>query len=397
MVSVDPVILNIAILSLVALLIGMVLRYYNQPSVIAYILTGIILGPYGFHLLRDNALVSHLGNIGVVLLLFFAGMEISIDGLIRKWRIAIIGTFFQIMISVLVVYILGHYLGWPVGRSVLIGFVISLSSTAVVLNIIQNRNELGTKTGQDVLSILLIQDIAVIPMIIVISLLSGNAVNPGEVLLQVIGGILSVLFVIWLVYKKHVSLPFGSRIRQDHELQVLAAFILCFGIAVVTGLFQLSTALGAFLAGVFLASARETEWVHNSLHSFKVIFIAVFFLSIGMLIDLRFLWDNLALILVILFFVYLMNTLINAIVFRLNGRTWRESFYGGSLLAQIGEFSFILAAIGLQTGIIAGYSYQITIEVIALSLIVSPFWIGYFCRFMKRARKLYDKTLKHAA
>jgi len=394
MVSIDPTLTGFVIISLVALLVGMVLRYFKQPSVIAYIITGVILGPFGFNLIKNADLINQLGNFGVVLLLFFVGMEISISKLVSKWRIAIIGTLMQIIISVLVVYILGYFFYWSLSRIVLIGFVISLSSTAVVLNMLENNKELKTKTGQDVLSILLIQDIAVIPMIIIISLLGGQSVNRHDVILQIIGGIIALIFILWLLHKKEIRLPFGSKIKHDPELQVLAAFIICFGIALVSGLFQLSTALGAFIAGLFISSTKETEWVHHSLHSFKVIFLAIFFLSIGMLINLEFLWTNIFQILMVLFLVYLTNTVINAFIFKINGRTWKQSFYGGSLLSQIGEFSFILAAIGIQIKLISDFAYQITIQVIALSLIISPFWIALFCHFVKKTRKIIKKHKK---
>lgn len=394
MVSIDPTLINLVIVSFVALTIGIVLRFYKQPSVIAYILTGIILGPFGLGLIKDAQLISSLGNFGVVLLLFFVGMEISISKLVSKWRIAIIGTSLQIIISVAVVYILGHFLHWSLGRIILMGFVISLSSTAVVIKILESKNELKTKTGQDVLSILIVQDIAVIPIIILISLMSGQSVNKHEIFLQAVGGVLAILFIIWLIYKRKVSLPFGSRIKEDPELQVLAAFVICFGIALLSGLFQLSTALGAFIAGVFLSTAKETEWVHHSLHSFKVIFLAIFFVSIGLLINLKFLWSNMLQIISVLFLVYFTNTIINMLIFKFNGRTWGQSFYGGSLLSQIGEFSFILAAIGLQTRLITDFAYQMTIEVIALSLIISPFWIALFYNFVKKSRKAISKHKK---
>ena len=392
MVSIDPTLLNFVIISFVALTIGIILRFFKQPSVIAYILTGILLGPFGIGLIKDVNLINTLGNYGVVLLLFFVGMEINLSELAQKWRIAVIGTILQVIISILVVFGLGYYLNWGLGRIILMGFVISLSSTAVVIKILETKNELKSKTGQDVISILLIQDIIVIPMIIIISLLSGGTVNQKEIILQVIGGIIAILFIVWLLHKKEIRLPFSKKIKEDHELQILGAFVLCFGISIISGLFYLSTALGAFIAGIFLSSAKETEWVHHSLHSFKVIFLAIFFVSVGMLINFKFLFSNLNVILIVLFLVYLTNTLINSFIFKINGRTWRESFYGGALLAQIGEFSFILATIGLQTKLITDFSYQMTIEIIALSLMISPFWISFFCKAVKKSEKIIDNT-----
>ncbi|MFH1642246.1 MAG: cation:proton antiporter [Nanoarchaeota archaeon] len=392
MISLDPYLLNFVILSFIALLIAFVLRIYKQPSVISYILTGIILGPYGFKLIKDTQMINHLGNFGVVLLLFFVGMEVDMSKLVKNWKIGIIGTTIQIILSVLVVAALGHYLQWPIARIVLIGFVVSLSSTAVIIKILETKNELNTKTGQNVISILLIQDVAVIPMMMVLSFLGGESISLKSQIMQIIGGNIAIIFLIWMINKKKINLPFSSVLKSDPELQVLTAFVVCFGISLLSGVFQLSTALGAFIAGVFLSTAKETDWVHHSLHPFKVVFLALFFISIGMLIDLYFLWTNIGLILAVLIMVLFTNTFINALIFRISKNSWTDSLYGGAVLGQIGEFSFILVAIGLQTHLISNFAYQLTIEVIALSLIISPFWITFFCQFVRTSKKLIDKN-----
>ncbi|MCF7861091.1 cation:proton antiporter [Candidatus Woesearchaeota archaeon] len=391
MASLDPQLISFVIIVFVALFIGAILRIMKQPSVIAYIITGLILGPFGFGLIKDTNLISNLGNFGVVLLLFFAGMEMSLSKLISKWRIAILGTIFQILISVGVVYVLGYFLDWTFGRILLIGFVISLSSTAVVLKILDMKNETKTQTGQEAISILLVQDVAIIPMIMLVSVMGGDGIDYHILTLQLIGSILAIAFVIWMVRKNEIKLPFGEKFKGDSELQVLAAFVICFGIALISGLFQLSTALGAFIAGLFLSCAKETEWVHHSLQSFKVLFLALFFISIGMLIDMRFLFKNVIPLTILLLLVFFVNTLINALIFRWNGSSWRQSLYGGSILSQIGEFSFILAAIGLGVNLITDFGYQMTMALIALSLMISPFWIRFFSIFVEESDRFIKK------
>lgn len=130
------------------LIIGFILRKLHQPHVVGYLLAGILLGPYVFGVMQDKELVGRLGAIGVVLLLFFIGMEVSPKRLVSSWRVAVIGTLFQILISILCVWLLGEWLDWPINRSILLGFVISLSSTAVVLKILQEWKELDTAVGQ---------------------------------------------------------------------------------------------------------------------------------------------------------------------------------------------------------------------------------------------------------
>ena len=176
--------------------------------------------------------------------------------------------------------------------------------------------------------------------------------------------------------QKEITLPFSKSIEKDHELQVFIAFIICFGFALGTALFGLSAALGAFVGGIFVHAARSTKWFHDSLHSFRVVFVALFFVSVGMLIDVGFLFANWKIIALLIVAIYLSNHFINAAVLHYFGREWKNSLYGGALLAQIGELSFILVASAFHTHIISDFVYQLTIVVISLTLLISPFWIA---------------------
>ncbi|HAI97774.1 MAG TPA: cation:proton antiporter, partial [Methylococcaceae bacterium] len=180
---------------------------------------------------------------------------------------------------------------------------------------------------------------------------------------------------IWVSVKDRIILSWLKKIADDKEMQLFAALGICFGMSFLTGVLQLSTALGAFVSGIVVSSARETEWVYKSLDSLRVIFIALFFLSIGMLIDLSFVQKNIVEVGLLVIAVMVSNTMINAIIIYLFAKEWRPSFYAGAMLSQVGEFSFVLAAIGLNTGIINDYGYQTTIAVIALSLFLSPIFI----------------------
>lgn len=372
---IDPLIPPLVGVVAVVLALGLILQTFRQPQLVGYIIAGIIIGPSGLELLTDVELIEQLGAIGVTLLLFFIGMEVSPHQLVRGWRVAVIGTLSQILISIACVVLIGVMLDWSTERIILLGFVISLSSTAVVLKLLKDRGELDSKAGNNVLLILLAQDLAIVPMLIVISMLSGDSPSTVELAKQIIGGILIVALAVFTVTRKEIRLPLAKRIRGDHELQVFAALFICFGLAFITGSLGLSAALGAFVAGMIIASARETEWVHRSLEPLRVIFIAVLFVSMGMLIDLSFVTKYWGQVLALVIGVLLTNTFINALILKALGDTWRTSLYSAALLAQIGEFSFVLASVGLQVGIIEGFSYQMTIAVIALTLLLSPAWI----------------------
>lgn len=218
---------------------------------------------------------------------------------------------------------------WSLARIVLLGFVISLSSTAV-----------------------------------------------GATLIVGLGG--------WLATRERIHLPFSDRLRRDHELQVFAALLSCFGLAFLTGMLQLSTALGAFIGGMLVATARETDWVQHNLEPFRTLFVALFFVSVGLMIDPVFIanhWREIGLLVVA---VLITNTFVNAGILRSLDISWRRSLLAGAMLSQIGEFSFILAAAGRQADIITDYAYQTTIAVISISLALSAPWIALVRRRVDR-------------
>lgn len=375
----DPVLPIIVKFVLVILLFGFACRLLKQPYLLGYLVAGVVLGPYGWGVISDEELLSRLGSIGVVLLLFFLGMELSPQNLIKNWRVIIVGTLLQILASVFCVWLIGYWIDWPFRRIVLLGFVISMSSTTVILKLLQNWQEVDTKIGQEVLGISLMQDMAVIPMLIVLSFLGSEGVSYSTVVSQVIGGVLVTGVAVWLSLQKEIHLRWLDFFKKDREMQVIVALSICLVLSLVTATFNLSVSLGAFIGGMLVRTIRETSWVSASLEPFQVVFVAVFFVSLGMLIDLEFIRLHWLQILLLLLAVFLTNTFINAAILFFLGDSWRSSLYAGALLAPIGEFSFILATIGKQTKIVSDYTYQMTIAIISLSLLASLLWI-YFIK-----------------
>ncbi|MDV7339603.1 cation:proton antiporter [Terasakiella sp. A23] len=367
-----PLFLTILLILLGISLIGVLSK---QPVIIGYLIAGIAIGPAGFALVTDPEMLTRLGAIGVVLLLFFIGMEISPAKIKSNLLLAGIGTLAQITITVLVLVGIGEIFDWPLNRSVLLGFVVALSSTAVILKLLEDWGELQSKTGQDVLAILLAQDVLVVPMILIVGYLAGSGEGESHLVLQGIGAVILVGFAVFVVTKKNLSLPFGNIIRKNHELQVLMALFVCFGLALISGLFELSTALGAFVGGMFIHATKDTNWVEHSLLGFKVIFIAMFFVSVGLLVDIPFFIANAGTVLGVAFLALFLNTALNTFILRLFKRSWKDSLYGGALLAQIGEFSFVLGELGFKSGVINTFGNQLVTLIIACTLLASPAWI----------------------
>lgn len=379
----DPIMPYLVGAILAVLFLGLLLRRLKQPHVVGYLIAGVIIGPHGIALVSDEATLSRFGAIGVVLLLFFIGMEVSPRKLVDNWKVAVLGTLAQIAISVGCVWPLGLLMDWPLERILLIGFVISLSSTAVVLKLLEDWKEIDTKVGQNVLAILLAQDLAVIPMLIILGMLGDSGSEPGNVFLQIAGALMISLIVGYIAIKQTIRLPLSKLLGDDREMQVFAALAACLGLSLLTGLAGLSTALGAFVAGMLIGAAKETHWVHQSLEPFRVIFVALFFASIGMLVDLSFIQSHWFQVGFLVLLAVVANTFINAAILYFLGENWPNSLYAGTLLSQIGEFSFVLAAVGIQAHIISDYGYQMTIAVISLSLLLSPAWIMLVKRLLK--------------
>lgn len=382
----DAAIPYLAGVALIILLVGLVLKRLRQPHVVGYILAGVLIGPFGLAVLTDQPTLARIGSFGVLLLMFFIGMELPLKSLVQRWQVPVLGTACQVLVSVLCVWPVGAWLGWPGRRVVFLGFVISMSSTAVLLKVLRESGEVDKPIGRDVVGVTLAQDLAVVPMLIVLGLLAGTRPPAHEVAMQVVGGAGALAILVWVVNAGALNLAWADAIKKDHEMQVFAALFACFGFAFATGVLRVSSALGAFVAGVLIAATRQTDWVRDSLDPFRVVFVGLFFLSVGMLIDLNFLAENWITISMLVAAAFTTNTLINAIILRALGHGWRASLYGGALLAQIGEFSFVLAAVGLQSGIISQYGYQTSIAVISLTLLLSPPWIAVFRRLTGMGR-----------
>ena len=309
-------------------------------------------------------------------------MEVNLPKFLKRWKIAIGGTLFQILLSLLIVFVIGRYFDWNTTRSIVIGFTIALSSSAVIIKALESKGIMKTRIGHNVLAILLTQDMAIAPILIITSMMGDSPQTVSQITLKIIGGILIVGILAYIYYKRYIRLPFHKTIEKDHEMQVFLAVFFCFAGALLATLFGLSPALGAFVGGMMMHSAKATEWIHDALNSFRVIFVAIFFISIGLQINLEFIADNLAVIGLVLVGVYLTNHLVNSLILRLFSCSWKESILGGALLAQVGELSFLICSTAFSGGIIGIYGYQFSISMISLTLAISPFYIALTEKFL---------------
>ncbi len=381
--STDTLLPVYSIIILSILFIGLIFKTVRIPYVVSYLIVGILLGPYAIGFVTDTVMVEQFETVGLIFLLFFVGMEISLQELLNNWKIPVVGTLIQVAITTGVIFLLGIFMEWKLIRVILIGFVISISSTAVVIKLLHEWNQHNTHVGRNVIGVLLVQDIALIPMIIVLDLMQGESAPVKEIVLQLTGGSLLVIMIAYLLRRKEVHLPFLKYFKGHKELQIFTALAICFGMALGTELFKLSPYLGAFIAGIYVRSTRETDWIHITLEPFYIFFVAIFFVSVGMMLDLKFLVNNWGIIFLLVGLVFILNTAINTGMMRLLGESWKESLFGGAMLAQVGEFSFVILSVGERTGIVTNFTYQTILALITVTLILSPAWILFFKRLTR--------------
>jgi len=366
----------ICIVGLAVVVSGFLLKKIKQPTLIAYILLGVLIGQYGFDLIGDETNIRYVGELGIILLFFFIGMEIDLYSFVGNWRLALFGTLGQFLLSIGAVWGIGFLFGWETTRIVVLGFVIALSSSAVIFKLLEDKSLLGKKIGQNVSSILLAQDIAIAPILILISIFGGEDTSTESILLKITGGILIISIIIYIYVRKEITwLPFRKSIMKDHELQVFLALFFCFAGAVIAGMFGISEALGAFVGGLVMHAGKATRWIHDAIHSFRILFVAVFFISIGAQININFLLDNLLPLGLVLVAVFGLNHAINTLILKMYNNSWREAIFGGAMLAQIGELSFLICITALNLEILTDYAYDFTISLISLTIGISPFWI----------------------
>ncbi len=239
----DPFTPILVAIAFSVILISLVMARLRQPSVVAYLIAGIMLGPHGLSFIENQEAITQFGNIGVVLLLFFTGMEVSPKSLGKIWKTIVIRALIQILLTLITVWVFGGLLSWQNNRILLIAFVLTISSTAVVIKLLQDWGELTSSLGQKLLGILLVQDLAVIPMMIILSSMDASYIENKVIVTQIICGIIISALAIYVASKETIHLSFLQPFKKDKEMQIFTALLICFGFALVTGASNLSTGL----------------------------------------------------------------------------------------------------------------------------------------------------------
>ena len=371
-----PLLQDIVILLGFSVVVVFLLQRFRLPSILGFILTGIIIGPFGFSLIENHEQVEMLSEIGVILLLFVIGMELTLSQLASIKRTVLYGGFLQVGLTVLVTALIYMFLGFAWNEAVFIGFLFSLSSTAIVLKVLQDRNEISAPHGRTALGILIFQDLIVVPMMLVTPIMAGNSQDLlQEILLLLLkSGLIIILTYISAKYLVPKAMYRIARTRNK-ELFLLATITLCFTVAFVTAAAGLSLAFGAFLAGLIISESEYSHQATSTILPFRELFISFFFISIGMLLDLDFFWENTGIILLMVLVVFFIKGSIVAVATAFLKYPFRTVLLTGLALFQVGEFAFILSRIGIENGLLSVEMNQYFLSVSVFTMLLTPFVI----------------------
>ncbi|MBC8400414.1 MAG: cation:proton antiporter [Candidatus Marinimicrobia bacterium] len=371
-----PLLNDIVIIFGLAIAVLLICHRLGVPAVVGFLLTGILVGPYGFGLVKAIHEVEILAEIGIVLLLFTIGIEFSLERLLQIRKSVLMGGSLQVLLTFLATFFITRWFGQANAEAIFIGFLVVLSSTAIVLKLFQERAEIDSPHGRTTLGILIFQDIIIVPMILITPLLAGETGDLGDSIFVLLAkGIGIILLVMvstkWIVPKVLYQI---ARTRNQ-EVFLLSVVVICFSVAWLTSKAGLSLALGAFLAGLIIS---ESEYSHQALGNilpFRDVFTSFFFVSIGMLLDVGFLFQQPGTIVLIVLGILVLKSFIACFAAVLLGFPLRTSILVGLALSQVGEFSFILSRIGVEQGLLVGNIYQLFLAFSILSMAATPFII----------------------
>ncbi len=365
-----PLLQDLLILLILALANALLFSKLRQSPLIGYLATGILAGPYGLHLISNPEEVELIAEIGVILLMFTIGLEFSFSKLLRLKGVMIKGGLTQVLLTMGLVFLGSTALGVAVPGALVLGMALALSSTAIILKLLMERGEVDSPHGRLALAILLFQDLCVILFLIGLPLLNGEGLHLSlPAIGKGVGLMVGLLVFVYFLLDKLLRVMVATRAPELFRLTILG---LALGTAWITAAAGLSLALGSFLAGLALSESEYSHQVVSDILPFRDTFLALFFISIGMLIDLEIIFQHWPLLLILFLGLCLLKTMTGTIAATWAGYPLRLSLMSGLILFQVGEFSFVLLKEALNLGLLESTTYQLTLALVALSMMATP-------------------------
>ncbi len=368
-------------------------RALRLPAMLAYFFVGLLFGPYALNLLPSTESGRHVAEFGIVFLMFSIGLEFSLSKLysMRKTLFGLGGA--QVLITLGVAMLIGWLAGLSLVTAFVIGGALTMSSTAIVSKILMERVDLNSRHGRLSIGILLFQDLAVIPILVLIPALGAQSGNLTSILGISLIKTVILLFILFKFGKGIINFWFSLVAKQrSRELFVMNVLMVTLLLATVTKIAGLSYALGAFIAGMLISETRYRYQVESDIASFRDILLGLFFISVGMLLDFNQLGKHIGLVLLLLVFFVLFKAFVIAVLSRLFGYETGVGIRTGMVLAQAGEFSFVILALGLEQNLIGGDELQVVLAASLLSMVTAPFIIQYNGKIARKLVKSYTRN-----
>ncbi|WP_373495988.1 cation:proton antiporter, partial [Aquiflexum sp.] len=369
-----PMLSDIVLIFGLATLVILLFMRLKVPTIIGFLFTGAIAGPYGLSLVQASTTVEVLSEIGVILLLFVIGMEFSLKSLLAIKKAVFIGGSLQVSITILVTTFISYFLGFDWNVAVFIGFLFSLSSTAIVLKLLQEGGQVNTIPGRTTLAILIFQDVVIVPLMLFTPMLAGESDNIAlSLFLMAVKG--AVVILITIVSAKYLvpNLLFRIAKSRNEELFLLSIIVICFAVAYLTSLLGLSLGLGAFLAGLIISESDYSHHATGKILPFREVFLSFFFVSVGMLFDITFLFSHILVIIGLILLTFIVKFVIVTISVRAIGQGFKEAFMVAFSIFQVGEFSLLLAKEGMSYNLFDAETYQYFLAISIITMAVTPF------------------------
>ena len=375
----DPNFLRELVIVLTATIaIVFVFQKLRLPNIVGFLLTGVIIGPHGFQLIQSVDQVEILAEIGVVLLLFTIGLEFSLETILSVQRRVVWAGLLQVVLTTLVGLAVARLLGVSVEVGLFYGFLVSLSSTAIVLRIYHDRGEINSLQGRLASGLLLFQDLCVVPMMLLLPVLAGSGQDSIFLIVWVLAkSLITLVAIVWTARKLLPRLLHQVALLRNREIFVLFVVLVCLGTAWLTSETGLSLALGALVAGLVISESELSHQIVADILPLRDCFSGIFFISIGMLLNLGLLSQDLRITLLELLLMIGIKSLVLFAVFWWLYRSIRLGVVLGLGLAQIGEFSFVLAKAGINFKLLSPGDGQIFLAASILSMMATPFLIQW--------------------
>lgn len=367
---------DVVIILGLSVLVIFLLQRLKLPLILGLLLTGLIAGPHGLSLVKASHEVDIMAEIGVILLLFTIGMEFSLKRLASIRKAVLLGGTIQVATTILVVFGITKLFGYGTAQAIFLGFLFSLSSTAIILKLLQEKGELNSPHGQSSLAILIYQDIIVVPMMLFTPILGGQEGNIATTLFWLI---LKGAFIIAIVFVSArflvPTILYQIVKTRSKELFILAVVVICFSVTWLSSELGLSLSLGAFMAGLIISESEYSHQATSTVLPFREVFTSFFFVSMGMLLDTTFLLQHIWLILALTALTIFIKASIASIAAFVLRYPLRTVLLIGFILFQVGEFSLILSRTGMEYNLLDESTYQYFLSISILTMGITPFVI----------------------